>query len=214
MPPVSRQASAYVRMTSLIMTDAMRAMTLLLPSSISIRSTKRRFWSTRNLSCCLNSTEAKTVATIASTSAAREKKSSTLLETRCVSGPNIYCASLQLSNASSSTLWTRGWHLRPAILWGALSAFQRVMKSEGTTISDSGTRAILMKAICCRCSTLEALSSPATSRLVAYGHTMRKKNGTLSSSSANGLTARSFDTHVTRISLAPSLIRSLAPHIT
>lgn len=97
---------------------------------------------------------------------------------------------------------------------GALSAFQRVMKSEGTTISDSGTRAILMKAICCPCSTLEALSSPTTSRLVAYGRSMRKMNGTLSSSSANGLTARSFDTHVTRISLAPTLIRSLAPHIT
>ena len=187
---------------------------LLLPSSISIRSTKRRFWSTRNLSCCLNSTAAKTVATIASTSAAREKKSLTLLETRCVSGPNIYCASLQLSNASSSTLLTLGWHLRPTILWGALSAFQRVMKSEGTTISDSGTRAILMKLSAVHALPLEALSSPTTVETCGVWPFDEKMNGTPSSSTTNGLTARSFDTHVTRISLAPTLIRSIAPHIT
>lgn len=121
---------------------------------------------------------------------------------------------IRLSNVSSSTLWTRDSHLRPAFLWGALSAFQRVMRSGGITISGNGTRAMLMKATCYRCFTLEALSSPATSRLAAYGRTMRRKNGTLSSSSMNDLTVRSFDTHATRISLAPTLKRSLALHIT
>lgn len=81
---------------------------------------------------------------------AEREKLSTLLETRCASGPSIYFASLRLSNAFSSTLWTRDWRLRPAFPWGALSVLRSVMKLGRTTISGIGTRAILMRTICCQ----------------------------------------------------------------